>query len=124
MVRELVHPQMLTHLADFYPSLCTIEQDTSTDADVDSIGQAVPDWQPLAGHVDIPCAVASVEGREIAGPPQSYGVTNKRIGLRGYYPLILARMRVVIGTTIYSILAPPDFDSHGKLTRLIVGVVE
>jgi len=115
--RGIIHPGMLTALAAFYPSTCTIQEATETR---DAAGEPRPTWSNLSGHVSIPCRVApSTTGRsdEVKQPGRTYAMATYTIALRGYYASITAKHRAVVGGVNYDILAV-DHDGQSKTTYL------
>ena len=120
MTRAIFDPRMMTELGDYFPSLCTIEQDVGTE--VDDYGKPIEDWQELADHVDIPCAHAPNGGIEVKQPDQTYVVSNYTLSLRGYYPAITEVMRAVVDSVIYEILLAQS-SSHGVTTRILTRTV-
>lgn len=118
----LIHPRMLVGLWGFYPSTCTIQVATETQ---DSVGQPIPAWANLAGHVAIPCRIAPIErasGWEVKASTQTYTVATWKVALRSYYPAIITKMRAVAGGVNYNILAV-EHDDQETMTVLQVDVV-
>ncbi len=114
MTRTIFDPRMMTTLADYFPSLCTIQEDVGVyDGYSDNA-----DWQSFAGHVDIPCAHGPNKGREVKKPDQTYVVSNYTLSLRGYYPTILETMRAVVDSVVFDILLVQS-SSHGVTTRIL-----
>jgi len=68
MTRPFIDPRFIDEMADYFPSLCTIQEDVGVE---DAHGMIVPDWQTFAGHADIPCAIASTGGQEVKRPDQT-----------------------------------------------------
>ena len=120
MTRAIFDPRMMTELGDYFPSLCTIEQDVGTE--VDDYGKPIEDWQELADHVDIPCAHAPNGGIEVKQPDQTYVISNYTLSLRGYYPTITEKMRAVVDSVVFDILLV-QCDSHGVTTRILTSEV-
>ena len=106
---------MMTTLADYFPSDCTIEENVGVE---DDYGQIIDDWQDFAGHVDIPCAHGPNKGREVKKPDQTYVVSNYTLSLRGYYPTITEKMRAVVDGVVFEILLVQS-SSHGVTTRIL-----
>ena len=122
MTRAIFDPRMLTTLADFFPSLCTIQEDVGIE---DDYGPVIADWQPVAGHSDIPCthAVNRVGGgTEVKQSDQTYVVANRTLSLRGYYPTITEKMRAVVDSVVFDIMLVQT-DSHGVTTRILTNEV-
>jgi hypothetical protein len=116
---ELIHPDLLTSLHNFFSSECTIEV---SDDSFDDYKDEVKDWDPKAGHIDIPCAIAAAGRNEVKRPDMTYVPATHRVTLAGYYPLITEKMRAVVeGLTLDILLV--EFDSHQKTTRLSCEVV-
>ena len=119
MTRAIFDPRMMTTLADFFPSLCTIQEDLGVE---DDYGQVVQSWVALAGHSDIPVAHGPNKGREVKQADQTYVVSNYTLSLRGYYPTITEKMRAVVDSVVFDILLVQT-DSHGVTTRILTNEV-
>ena len=119
MTRSIFDPRMMVTLADYFPSVCTIQEDVGVENDY---GQVVADWQSFAGHVEIPCAHGPNKGREVKLPDQTYVVSNYTLSLRGYYPTITEKMRAVVDGVVFDILLV-QCDSHGVTTRILTSEV-
>jgi len=118
MTRAIFDPRMMTTLADYFPSLCTIQEDVGVyDGYSDNT-----DWQNFAGHVEIPCAYGPNKGREVKQADQTYVVSNYTLSLRGYYPTITSKMRAVVDSRVFDILLVQT-DSHGVTTRILLSEV-
>lgn len=115
MTRGIIDERFMATMADYFPSLCTIQQDEGL---TDAHGVVVENWQNLVDHVDIPCAHGPDKGTEVKQPDQTYVVSNYIISLRGYYPMITEKMRAVVSGVAYDILLAQS-SSHGKTTRLL-----
>ena len=115
MTRSIFDPRMMETLADYFPSLCTIQEDVGVENDY---GQVVHSWSDVAGHVEIPCAHGPNKGREVKQSDQTYVVSNYTLSLRGYYPTITEKMRAVVDGTVFDILLV-QCDSHGVTTRIL-----
>jgi len=113
----IVHPGMLTNLADFYASSCTIQQPTRTQ---NAVKEDIEAWANL--HVGIPCAVAPPSGGEVKLSDQTYVSATHIVNLAGYYPTVTERMRVLVNGLTLDILLVTH-DSHQKTTRLTCEVV-
>ena len=113
--RAIFDPRMMLELRDYFPSECTIQEDLGVE---DDYGQIVPDWQNLAGHVDLSCAHGPSKGNEVKQPDQTYVISNYTLSLRGYYPTITEKMRAVVDSVVYEILLV-QCDSHGVTTRIL-----
>jgi hypothetical protein len=107
---------MMTTLRDYFPSLCTIQEDLGVENDYGEI--KTHDWQDFAGHVDIPVANGPSKGIEVKQPDQTYVISNYTLSLRGYYPTITEKMRAVVDGTPYDILLVQS-SSHGVTTRIL-----
>ena len=122
MTRAIFDPRMMATLGDYFPSLCTIQEDVGVE---DDYGQVVPDWQPVAGHSDIPCSLGVNRvggGTEVKQSDQTYVVSNYTLSLRGYYPTITEKMRAVVDSVVFDILLV-QCDSHGVTTRILTSEV-
>jgi head-tail adaptor len=115
----LLHPDLLTSLPDFFPSLCTIQSVTITR---DGYKGEVETLATL--HADVPCvmAPAGVGGREIKRPDMTYVVATHTVVLAAYYADITEKMHAVVDGLTLNILIVAH-DSHSKMTRLACEVV-
>ena len=119
MTRAIFDPRMLTTLADYFPSLCTIQEPTEVE---DASGSIIEGWADFAGHVDLPCAHGPNKGREVKLADQTYVVSNYTLSLRGYYPTITEKMRIVVDGRAFDIMLVQT-DSHGMTTRILTSEV-
>ena len=116
MTRSIFHGDMLTRLRDFFPETVTIQTPTET---IDPVtGEVTTSWADYAGHVGLACAQGPSGGVEVKQSDQTYVVANWTIALRGYYPTITEKMRVMIDGTAYEILLVQN-DSHAQKTRIL-----
>lgn len=103
----LVHPDMLTSLAAFYPQTCTF---TLGVAGVNAHG--VPNGAPgnVAGLVSLSCSVnqpaRSSAPQEVRRPDLTVVTDTRRIALLGHYPEVTVKMQCVVsdGAT-YNVLS-------------------
>ena len=116
MTRRIVDPRFAATMGDYYPSLCTIQEDVGVQ---DANGAVVSNWQNLSGHVDVPCALGPSKGDEIKQQDETYAVSNFTLSLRGWYPLADETMRAVVDGVVYDI-ALAQSSSHDVMTRLLV----
>jgi len=122
MTRAIFDPRMLTTLADYFPSLCTIQEPTEVE---DDSGAIVAGWTDFAGHVDLPCSLGVNRmggGGEVKQTDQTYVVSNYTLSLRGYYPTITEKMRIVVDGRAFDIMLVQT-DSHGVTTRILTSEV-
>ena len=120
----LTDASMLTALAGFFDATCTIkERGTET---ADAVGQMIPAWPNLAGHVDIACRIAPWETSRTAFRRQrdemTVSVAAQIIILAGFYPSVTTAMRVVVSSTTYTIVRVLT-DSASLCTELLVEAV-
>ena len=115
-MRGIVDPRLMGALESHFPDRCTIQYLSET---VDADGQAVKTWKDR--HVDVPCNVTSLKGKEIRGPNQTYVVATTAIALQGHYPDIKESDRVIVGGTTYDILLVES--PLSTMTRLSCEVV-
>ena len=116
----IIDPRMLTQLHNFYPSTVTIQEAVERRG---TAGEIEVDWEDMAGHVDLPARIGPSGGREVKLADQTYAVSTHTIGLRGNYPSIGVKDRVVADDgTIYDILsvASDDQDASTYLYTEIV----
>lgn len=117
MVRPIFDPRMFTRLADFYPSLCTIQENTPTQS-TDS-GALTNAWSNLASHVDLACSIAPSGGVEVKTPDQSFAISTHVVSISTFKADVEARMRAVVDGDAYDILSAQT-DSHSKTTHLML----
>lgn len=122
---RIIHPRLLStdfsDLSDFFSSSCTIQEAAVA---YDSFGGEVFTWGDLAGHVDIPCAIAPEwKNRETKAPDMTYVASSHHVTLSGCYDTIGEKMRAVVDGTAYDILLA-EIDSQSVTTRLACQLVE
>ena len=115
-MRSIVDPRLMASLGSHFPSLCRVQYLTE---DVDADGQVVTAWK--VRHVDVPCNISPLKGREIKGPNQTYVVATTAIALQGHYADIVESDRAIVGGTTYDILLVEQI--LGAMTRLSCEVV-
>ena len=115
MTRDIFDPRMMEELADYFPSLCTIQTPTVIE---DASGAIIPGWEDFADHVDIPCSHGPSKGVEVKRADQTYVISNYMLSLRGYYPTITEVMQAVVDDVAYEVLLAQS-DSHGVTTRIL-----
>jgi hypothetical protein len=118
---EIFHPEMLNRLADFFPSLCTIQERTEAQDPV--TGEVTYSWADIADMTDIPCSHGPNGGVEVKQSDQTYVVSNYTLALSGDYRAAQETMRAVIDGTVFDILLV-EHNSHSMKTRLLTRVVE
>jgi len=114
----ILHPRMLSSLANFYPQNARIQREI-TPVPQDSVGEPLPTWEDV---LTCPCRLSPKSGQENRLPDQTYAVGSHVINLRGYYPMVLVEMRVLIDLTYYDITAV-EHDGQYHTTRLTAQVV-
>jgi len=118
-----MHPLQLSRLSRFYPVTVTIQQYTATQ---NAVGEEVKTWANVAGHVDLPCVIATPgmgsSGNESKRPDGTVSIWPRRIAIAAIYANITTKMRAVLGGVNYDILAV-HHDSHSNMTSLDVEVV-
>ena len=117
---DILHPEMMTRLADFFPSTATIQYPVETRDPLS--GEISVVWTDLPGHVGLGCANGPSGGVEVAQPDQTYVVANFTVALQGVYPSITEKMRAVIDGVPYEILLV-QHGSHGTKTRMLTRLV-
>lgn len=119
----IVHPELMTRIQpNFYPSLCTIQQDISSERS--GFGEPVPEWVDLPNHVDLPCRISPRSKREVRSEDQAYAEATHTVALNGYYPDIDEAMCAVVDGVTYQIDGSPEHDGNRKTTRLQVRIVD
>lgn len=120
MRKEIVDSNLLTHLSRFYPATCTIR--TYAAENPDTYGQPAPVWANFAGHIDIPCAIASAGGDEVKMADMTIAIATHKMALAGLYMTIIPKMKVVVSGQEFDILLV-EWDSHLEMTRLTTRIV-
>ena len=116
----VMHSLLLSRLTPhFYPSTVTIQQYTAIQ---DTDGAEIKTWANLAGHVDLACSRAAQGGNEQQRPDGTIAIAPWRIAITGNYPTVTPKMRAVLATINYDILAV-QHDSQSDQTYLVVEVV-
>ena len=115
----LIDGRLLTDLADFFPSTCTIQDYTEAN---DAAHQPIKTWANLAAHIDLPCRKAPSKGDEFKRPDQTFATNVSIIEIAGYYDSIVETYRVVLDTDNYDILLV-EHDGSSKLTRITAEIV-
>lgn len=122
MVRPLIDNRLLGSLSDFYPQVCTVQYGTETR---DAFGEPITTWASVVGLENLACRIAPSSAnrqREIERDAQTITIATHRIGLRGYYPTIIPKMRVVSDSKTYDILLI-EVDAQHESTYLDCEVV-
>ena len=115
-MRGIVDPRLMGALESHFPGRCTVQRLTET---VDADGQMVKTW--TARHVDVPCNISPLKGREIKGPNQTYVVATTSIALQGHCSDIKESDRAAVDGTTYDILLVEQI--LDTMTRLSCEVV-
>lgn len=98
MANALLHPDMLTQLADFFPHAGTIQAATNSNV----AGTVSQSWANVVGHVSLPCVVAPVVksgGDEVRRDQLIVTTATHKVRIRGHYPSIATGNRIVVVTT-------------------------
>lgn len=119
----IIHPGLLGALqARFYPSVCTIQAATLAR---NALGEEIPTWGNLAGHVSLACAVAEpplVRDGETETSAQTFVRRGKRVALAGAYTSVTEQHRAVVDGVTYDI-ERVSIDSQGQTTYLDVELI-
>lgn len=114
----LIHPSLLSRLAAFYPLLCTIQTSTETQ---DAVGEPIPSWGALIGHIALHCRVGPAGGGEQKRADGTLTRATHTIALAGYYPTLTTKMRAIVGGATYDILGVQhDNGSYGATPTMTV----
>ncbi len=113
----ITHPELLTDLKRFFPSVCVIQNHTTVK---DSYCEDVQNWHDL--HADVPCAVAPAGGDEVQRADMTYVKTSHTVLLAGHYSDVEETMRVLVDGLALDIRLV-EHDSHATVTRLACEVV-
>lgn len=119
MSTKIISPRMFSYLKAFYPYNCDIQYCVETQ---DSTGYPVKTWMKLSGHGLLPCRLSPSGGSEAKTPTQVYSTATHVIELTNPYPSITTKMRAVIESQAYDILAV-ERDGQTGSSRLVVEVV-
>lgn len=98
MAVSLLHPDMLTALADFFPHSGTIQEATNSNV----AGTVTQSWATLNGHSGLACVVAAVAkrgGEEVRRDQMTVTTATHQVRIRGHYPSIGTDNRIVVTTT-------------------------
>ena len=97
MANALLHPDMLTALADFFPHSGTIQEATNSNV----AGTVSQSWATLSGHSGLACVVAraSTGNREYRRDQMTVTTATHQVRIRGHYPSIGTDNRIVVTTT-------------------------
>ena len=114
---------LLDALSPLFDRTGTIKQRTDTR---DAVGQPIPAWANLAGHIDLPCRVAPVTSLSRASRAPGPDMTTTRVThvilLPDDYPSVTTAMQAVVGGATYQIVTVIR-DSEQRMTELEVEVV-
>jgi len=130
-VSALVHPHMLAALADFYPSLCTLQSRAADDElwgapSVNAYGVPDGDLADVVGLIGLACSVnqppRSSQAQETRFPDKTVTTATHCIALAGYYPTITTAMVAVVGAVTYNVLSVAH-DAQSASTWLLVELV-
>ena len=118
MWHRIIHRDLFSgnfaDLSDFYHFTCTIQEAPGVQ---DAAGEEILTYVNKAGHIGLPCTLGPAGGKEIKAPDMTYVVASHTISLAGNYPLIQEKMRAVIGSFTFDILAV-SHDSQNDTTHL------
>ncbi len=121
--RGIVHPNLMSALGGFYPSLCTIRAATETQSATGAVQQG---WADAPGLVGLRCRMAPAEGVQAARELRLIEGTHVEllysIALAGHYPAITEQMQVLVDETAYDIVGVLHDGNHAA-TRLFVRLV-
>lgn len=118
----IIHPGLLGSLSgSFYPSRCTIQVATLAR---NAMGEEIPTWANLAGHVSLACAMAEPlsSGEETETSEQIFTRRRKRVALNGAYTSVTEQHRAIVDGVTYDI-ERVSIDSQGKTTYLDVELI-
>lgn len=118
----IIHPSMLSKLPNFYPSLCTIQNHTSTQ---DDYGQPADTFADLADHVNLSCRIAPEPNSRSGERDAANRTTSEHthiVDLRGYYPNISEVHQAIVDGATYDIEAV-EHDGNKVTTRMKVQVI-
>jgi hypothetical protein len=110
--RGIVHPNLMSALGGFYPSLCTIQAATETQSATGAVQQG---WADAPGLVGLRCRLAPAPNsanREVRAEAGTYGEFNYTVALAGYYPAITEQSRAVVDGTAYDVQSVAHDGNH------------
>lgn len=116
---SLIHPQMLTSLAAFYPQRCTF---TLRAPGVDAAGVPNGAQGDVAGLISIPCSVNAPPtgiAQERAGADATRTVELHMVALRGHYPAVTTKMECVVEGVSFNVISV-DHDAQLATTWVLV----
>jgi head-tail adaptor len=118
---SIIDPRMLAHLANFYPSTVTIQEYSQRRG---TAGELKKEWDDKAGHVNLPARIGPSGGREIKLPDQTYAISTHTIALRGNYPTVTVKDRVLDDNDVQYDIMLVESDDQDASTYLYTRIVE
>lgn len=118
--QPIIHPGLMQHIGNRYPSLCNIEHKTVTQ---DELGQETIVYQPDELLRAIFCYVQPASGIETRSRQEVLNVNQWVIGLRGYYPTILVSDQAMVDDIAYDVIRVAH-DDHHTATYLTCEIVD
>lgn len=117
----LIHPNMLTDLKTFYPSLCTLRTPTET---VSETGSTTYGYVDTANMVNLPCRLAATSGSETRTQEQILTVGVYVVDIPLYLAGILTTHQIVVDGKTYGIEEVAyDGENPHHSTKLTLKVV-
>ena len=119
-LQQIIHPGLLEHIEaqGHFPNTGTVQDFTIVRVD----GEPTAVFANLAGHIDLPCAVAALTSVEIEALDKTIADSTHKAGFIAYYPLILASYQFISDGVTYEITGVAS-DQHDTMTRLILKVI-
>lgn len=117
---QIIHPGMLEEMdaQGHFPDTGTVQDFTDTPVE----GDPVLTWVNLAGHIDLPCAVAALTSKEIEQLDKTIADSTHKVLFIAYYPLIKQSYQFISDGVTYMITGIAS-DQHDTMTRLILKVI-
>lgn len=115
---SIIDPGLMDELdaQGHFPNTGTVQSFTVV---MNATGDAIETWANLAGHIDLPCAVAALRAFEKEQSDKTIGTSTHKVRFIDYYSSVTTAMRFVSDGVTYEI-AGVDHDQHDTMTRLML----
>lgn len=112
--QPIIHPHLMRHIINKYPSLCSIGIVETTQ---DAANQPIDVFTPHEGLIAIACYVQPIAGAETRSRQQTIELNQWLIGLCGYFPQITQDDQATVDEQVYNIVRVAH-DDHETATYL------
>lgn len=119
-LQQIIHPGLLEHMEaqGHFPNTGTVQDFTIARVE----GEPTATFANLAGHINLPCAVAALTAKEKEELDKTIATSTHKARFIDYYPLIKASYRFVSDTVTY-LITGVDHDQHDTMTRIFLKVI-